>query len=184
MNGLNYIALRLQKTYYNAAFQNPLLLTDWVNAHPKGKKLFCLGDGHPGVWKLISELSEPENRCEILDWDHLRENLYKVGGSLKRLKKAESYLWSGEVDSAKALFETLKSKRARNFCEYLKRHRSRIIDYKQWQEEKKSSIGSGAVESAIKQIDLRLKLPGAQWNKNQVNQILQLRCAYLNGQLA
>jgi hypothetical protein len=43
---------------------------------------------------------------------------------------------------------------------------------------------SGAVESAIKQIDLRLKLTGTQWKSTNVNQILQLRCAYLNGQLA
>jgi len=26
---------------------------------------------------------------EILDWYHLKENLYKVGGSLKRLTQAE-----------------------------------------------------------------------------------------------
>lgn len=181
---LEYKAVRLQKNYYNAAFQNPLMLTDWVNSQPMGNNLYCLGDGHAGVWKLIGELAQSETRCEILDWYHLRENLYKVGGSLKRLKKAESYLWSGQVDSAKALFELLLSKRSQNFCEYLKRHSPRIINYQKWQQTQKSSIGSGAVESAIKQIDLRLKLPGAQWNKNQVNQILQLRCAYLNGQLA
>ncbi|AUB35144.1 hypothetical protein COO91_01009 [Nostoc flagelliforme CCNUN1] len=40
------------------------------------------------------------------------------------------------------------------------------------------------MESAIKQIGLRLKLSGAQWNPVNVPSILQLRCAYLNGQLA
>jgi hypothetical protein len=53
-----------------------------------------------------------------------------------------------------------------------------------YQAESLCSIGSGAVESAIKQIDLRLKLTGAQWKAANVNQMLQLRCAYLNGQLA
>ncbi len=47
-----------------------------------------------------------------------------------------------------------------------------------------SSIGSGAVESAVKQIDRRLKISGAQWKLGNVSRILQLRCAYLNGLLA
>jgi hypothetical protein len=46
------------------------------------------------------------------------------------------------------------------------------------------SIGSGTVESAVKQIDRRLKISGSQWKPENVNQILQLRCAYLNGLLA
>jgi hypothetical protein len=31
-------------------------------------------------------------KCEVLDWYHLKENLYKVGRSLKRLKRAENFL--------------------------------------------------------------------------------------------
>ncbi|HEY9783663.1 MAG TPA: ISKra4 family transposase, partial [Leptolyngbyaceae cyanobacterium] len=34
-----------------------------------------------------------------------------------------------------------------------------------------------------KQIDRRLKISGAQWKSENVNQVLQLRCAYLNGLL-
>jgi hypothetical protein len=45
-------------------------------------------------------------------------------------------------------------------------------------------VRSGAVESAIKQIDRRMKVSGAQWKPENVPQALQLRCAYLNGQLA
>lgn len=56
--------------------------------------LVCLGDGHQGVWNLVKEFgSDCFSRWEILDWYHLKENLYKVGGSLKRLKKAEALLW-------------------------------------------------------------------------------------------
>ena len=181
---LEYKALRLQGIDYNAAFQNNLFLIDWVNSQHLVNPLVCLGDGHDGVWKLIRELATQDTRWEILDWYHLRENLYKVGGSLKRLKQAESCLWSGQVDEAKALFTDCRRKQARNFIEYLNNHSARIVNYKYYQAEQLTSIGSGAVESAIKQIDLRLKLAGAQWNSNNVNQMLQLRCAYLNGQLA
>jgi hypothetical protein len=41
-------------------------------------------------------------------------------------------------------------------------------------------IGSGSVESWIKQIGSRVKIAGAQWNPKNVSQILKLRCAYLN----
>jgi hypothetical protein len=121
---------------------------------------------------------------EILDWYHLCENLYKVGGSLKRLKQAKSYLWQGEVDRAIALSTDCQHRQAHNFIVYLNKHRSRIVNYQYYQAESLCSIGSEAVESAIKQIDLGLKLTGAQWKAVNVNQMLQLRCAYLNGELA
>ena len=101
---LEYKAVRLQGIYYNAAFKANDFLSDWVNSQKLVKPLVCLGDGHDGVWKLINDLATPLTRCEILDWYHLSENLYKVGGSQKRLKKAESFLWEGKIDEAITLF--------------------------------------------------------------------------------
>ncbi len=111
------------------------------------------------------------------------ENLYKVGGSLKRLKTAETLLWQGKVEETKALFSNCRGKQVKNFIAYLDKHNSRIVNYNCYQEEKLCSIGSGAVESAIKQIGARIKISGAQWNIESVNQILSVRCAYLNGLL-
>jgi hypothetical protein len=59
-----------------------------------------------------------------------------------------------------------------------------VNSQKYFQGQKICSIGSGAVESAVKQIAHRVKLTGAQWKKENVPHILQLRCAYLNGKLA
>lgn len=137
-----------------------------------------------GVWNLVKEFgSEQFNRVEILDWYHLKENLYKVGGSLKRIKAAEALLWLGEVEETKALFINCRGKQVKNFLAYLDKHRSRIINYSYYQSEQLCSIGSGAVESAIKQIGARIKISGAQWNIESVNKILGVRCAYLNGLL-
>jgi hypothetical protein len=58
------------------------------------------------------------------------------------------------------------------------------VNYRDFQAQQLGSIGSGAVESAVKQIDRRLKISGAQWKMENVAPILQLRCAYLNGLLA
>jgi hypothetical protein len=45
------------------------------------------------------------------------------------------------------------------------------------------SIGSGAVESTVKQINRRTQISGAQWKEDNVPQVLAQRCAYLNGSL-
>ena len=59
---------------------------------------------------MFQEIGVTEQRQEILDWYHLKENFYKAGGSLKRLKQAESLLWSGQVNEVINLFKELKRK--------------------------------------------------------------------------
>ena len=170
--------------YCGAFFQNNQDLIDGSNSQKLLHPMYCIGDGHPGIWNLFQEIGVTQRRQEILDWYHLKENLYKAGGSLKRSKQAESLLWSGQVNQVINLFKDLKIKAFQTFCTYLKTHSSRIVNYKYYQEESLSSIGSGTVESIIKQIGLRVKLSGAQWNIESVSSILSLRCAYLNGQLS
>lgn len=137
----DYKGVRLQGIYYGAFFQNNLSLTDWVNSQRLTNPLTCLGDGHDGVWNLFKEIGTASQRQEILDWYHLRENLYKVGGSLKRLKQAETLLWQGQVDAVRALFAECRRKQAQNFCTYLDKHRCRIVNYAYFQAEQVSSIG-------------------------------------------
>ena len=181
----DYKTVRLQGIYYGAFFDDNQSLIDYVNSQQLASPLVCLGDGHDGVWNLVKEFGQDQlARWEILDWYHLKENLYKVGGSLKRLKAAETLLWQGQVESAKILFKNCRGKQAKNFIAYLEKHLARIINYSYYQSEELCSIGSGAVESAIKQIGVRLKISGAQWNVGSVNHILSVRCAYLNGLLA
>lgn len=180
----DYKAVRLQGIYYGAFLDSNQSLIDYVNSQQLVNPLVCLGDGHDGVWNLVKEFAIANQRWEILDWFHLKENLYKVGGSVKRLKKAETLLWQGQVEAAQALFADCKGKQAKNFCTYLERHRLRIVNYSYCQAEQICSVGSGAVESAIKLLGTRMKITGAQWKAKNVNQVLSVRCAYLNGTLA
>jgi hypothetical protein len=102
---------------------------------------------------------------------------------LKRLKQAEALLWQGQVEAVRALFSNCRLKQAKNFCAYIEQQRQRIVNYSYYQSEQLCSVGSGAVESAIKQIGMRVKISGAQWKAENVNQVLSVRCAYLNGLL-
>lgn len=177
----DYKAVRLHGQATGAWFQDNAALIKWVLAQPLASELTCIGDGHDGIWNIIKELAAADHRREILDWYHLRENLYKVGGSLKRLRQAEAQLWRGQIDAALDLFLNCSLKQAHNFCEYLNKHRHRSVNYEYFQAEQICSIGSGAVESAVKQIARRLQISGAQWNQENVPQVLAHRCAYLNG---
>ena len=175
----NYKAVKIHEQVGMAFFQNNQSLVEWVERQPLSQNLNCLGDGHDGVWNIIQQIGTKHQRREILDWYHLVENLYKVNGSNQRIKKAKNYLWYGLVDEAIAVFDDLKKKQARNFQNYLRKHRLRIPDYQLYQQ-LGICIGSGSVESWIKQIASRVKIIGAQWNPKNVSQILRLRCAYLN----
>ena len=104
------------------------------------------------------------------------------GGSLRRLEKAEKLLWEGDVEKVVSLFSDCKFKRATNFVDYITKHRTRIPEYGYLQQ-LGLTIGSGSVESSIKQIGRRIKISGAQWKKENVAQVLKHRCSYLNGYL-
>lgn len=178
-----YKALRVNNNNVGMAwFQADSSLLNWVETLCLAAVLYCLGDGHAGVWSLYQQMGRATQRDEILDWFHLNENLHKVGGSLKRIKQAESLLWEGKVEEASQLFEGLRSKQAKRFRAYLAGHRSRIPNYRYYQMEG-LPIGSGPVESLIKQIDARIQVTGAQWKPENVSQLLSLRCSYLNQQL-
>jgi hypothetical protein len=91
----------------------------------------------------------------------------------------QTFFRSPWVDSAIAVFDGLCSRQAHNFQTYSRKHRERIPWYGQYQQ-LGIAIGSGDVESKIKQVGARVKLPGAMWLPQNVPRILRLRCAYLN----
>ena len=119
-----------------------------------------MGDGDDGVWNLFNQIGTTEQRREVLDWYHLIENLHKVGGSLKRLRRVESQLWQGSTVEAIAEFVGFRGKESENFPNYLRKHQSRILNYQNYQN-LGIDIGSGAVESLIKQIGATIKIVGA-----------------------
>ena len=175
--------VNLHECGVGAFFQDNPSLVNWVNEPPWSNPLTCLGDGHDGIWNIFQEIDEESQRREILDWYHLVENLGKVGGSQQRLDGVESSLWRGQVDEAIELFNDWCNERVSNFITYLNQHRHRIVNYDYYQSEG-ISIGSGAIESTIKQIGRRIKISRAQWEKDNVSQVLKQRSAYLNGEFS
>jgi hypothetical protein len=178
---LDYKAITLHDSMCGAWFQENDELLKYANSQPLAKPISCLGDGHPGIWNIMRGIQKAEERREVLDWYHLMENLHKVGGSLQRLKEVRALLWQGNIEEAKKAFSDWFNppKEIVNFLEYLEDHKRRIPNY-QLDQEKGLCIGSGAVESTIKRIGARIKIAGAQWNIENLSNVLKQRCSYLN----
>lgn len=176
----DYKVVNLHEGGIEAFYRDNPRLVEWVNQQPLASPLVCLGDGHDGIWNLFAQIGPDIQRVEILDWYHLVENLGRVGGSQQRLDAVEACLWKGDIEGAVKHFDDWPHERSERFIAYLQKHRHRIVNYSYYQAEG-ISVGSGKVESTVKQIGQRMKLSGAQWDKNNVPQVLMQRCAYLNG---
>ena len=70
----------------------------------------------------MSQFDPQGETRQILDWFHLVENLYKIGGFNKRIAQGKKLHWQGKVHETLALFSSLKKKAAHNFCTYLQNH--------------------------------------------------------------
>ena len=161
-------------------------LAQRVRGRPGLEEATFIADGHPGVWNVMA-LMRPEHfdseaaktrgaTLEILDWYHLKENVHKTRWGKARKERICDLLWEGKV--SEALAKEVRDPNC-NLWNYLDTHRHRVVNYKARQEAG-LIIGSGAVESTVKQVNARMKLPGAWWNPENVNPMLNLRTAYLN----
>lgn len=177
-----YKAVSLHGQGVAAFFKDNQRLLQWLNAQPRAPIVACLGDGHDGIWKLFAQVGEPCQRFEVLDWYHLKQNAQPVRGSPVQLTLLLDLLWHGQPLDARSYLFKYRLWGATAFVGYLQHHQHRIINYAARQAAG-GSIGSGSVESLVKQIAARVKLSGAQWSRTNVPNVLLHRCAYLNGAL-
>ena len=70
----DYKAIRADNLVTKATFRENEVLIEWVNRQELSDPLTCLGDGHPGIWKIIGQIEAPVEKREVLDWFHLVEN--------------------------------------------------------------------------------------------------------------
>ena len=85
----DYKLVSLHGNVCEAFFQDPEGLKNWSNVQPLSPIVTFLGDGHPGIWNAVESFATQSwlIRREVLDWYHLKENLFKVGGSLRSCSK-------------------------------------------------------------------------------------------------
>jgi hypothetical protein len=180
-----YKAVRINTQGESRAwFQDNEALVETLGTRAMAEVVVCLGDGHNGIWNLHEAIvPKLHQRFEILDWCHLKENLYHLSSQEVDREGVESDLWKGNVQAALSKLAVCDSEAAEQFQNYLLKHQHRIPNYDYYSAEDLCSVGSGAVESLVKEIDQRLQIVGSRWKPTHVPKVLAQRCAYLNEEL-
>jgi len=111
-----YKTARLQGLYYGAFFQDNLSLVNWINSQKLTNPFYCLGDGHSGIWNIVEDIGDKEQRIEIIDWYHLMENLYKIEAKKYQIEQVKALLWMGQIKEAIDYLHSNDLKGSNQFC--------------------------------------------------------------------
>jgi hypothetical protein len=162
----------------------------WLGAQTR---VVVIGDGSEWIWKRAERFVR---RCEILDFWHALEYAWayarlQFGDGSRRaeawVRRVAQDLKAGEVDAVIARLHTLQptSAESRTALETLMRYYTTHAARMQYDEYHRLGygIGSGAVESAHKQVvHARLRQAGMRWSARGAGRVLALRLYLLNGE--
>ena len=150
---------------------------------PTAKARAVIGDGAAWVWS-VAEAVCPDGR-QIVDWFHAVQHLADAAIALypndndakqrqRWLKTHKDHLYMGRTHKIMAALH--KRERA-DLAGYFEGHQRRM-QYLEFREAG-FPIGSGTVESGVKQFKQRLTGPGMRWNVDNANRMLVIRAAVL-----
>jgi hypothetical protein len=150
-----------------------------------------VGDGAPWIWNLASEHFSSSR--QVVDWYHAKQHLYTVANALFGQDTAESHAWvkqketplyQGHARQIANEFRDLAKTKPRS-AKVLRReagyfeNNQRRMQYLETREDG-FPIGSGMIESGIKQFRSRLVGPGMHWKRESAERILPLRAVILS----
>ncbi len=150
-----------------------------------------LGDGAPWIWNLTSEHFGTSR--QVVDWFHAKAHLYAAGNLLhgegspqaqRWVKGLETPLYQGHAERIATQLKTLAAnhrrlaKGLRTEAGYFEKNQRRM----QYLETREDGlpIGSGMVESGIKQFRTRFTGPGMRWSRAGAERLLPVRAAILS----
>lgn len=165
----------------------------------QAKQVILIADGAEWIWKhippLLEKLNSPKETYQLLDFYHVTERLQKFADvafsdeserkqwfkqARKTLKKSQALTVIRQMDEfiAKATGERCQTMVIqRNYL--LRAYREGRLKYAQVSAQK-LPIGSGAIESLIRQVvNLRIKGNSKFWLKNNAEIMLHLRCQWM-----
>lgn len=150
---------------------------------PTAKERAVIGDGAAWVWNVAEDVC-PDGR-QIVDWFHAVQHLVEAANALypddkhlhKRqrwLKTYKDHLYMGRIHK---IIAALVKQERQDLAGYFETHHRRM-QYLEFREER-FPIGSGVIESGVKQFKQRLTGPGMRWNADNANRMLVIRAAVL-----
>jgi len=150
---------------------------------PTARNRSVVADGALWIWEVAEDVC-PDGQ-QVVDWYHATEHLYKAAVALyphdadqsKRqhwFKKYKQHLYMGRIEK---IISVLHKRDVSQFAPYFERHKRRM-QYLEFREEG-LPIGSGTVESGVKQFKQRLCGTGMRWNRDNAKRMIILRSAIL-----
>jgi hypothetical protein len=151
---------------------------------PTAKERAVIGDGAAWVWNVAEDVC-PDGR-QIVDWFHAVQHLVEAAYALypddqhfhKRqrwLKTYKEHLYMGRIHK---IVDALCKRERDDLAGYFENHQRRM-QYLEFHEEG-LPIGSGVIESGVKQFKQRLTGAGMRWNADNANRMLLIRAAVLS----
>jgi len=153
---------------------------------PTARHRSVVADGALWIWDVAEDVC-PDGQ-QVVDWYHAVEHLYKVAVALypnesdfdKRNRWFKIYkkqLYMGQIDK---IISVLHKRDVPQLATYFERHKRRM-QYLQFREDG-LPIGSGTVESGVKQFKQRLCGTGMRWKLDQAKRMILLRAIVLGHQ--
>jgi hypothetical protein len=139
-------------------------------------------DGAPWIWSVSSD-NFPRS-VQIVDWYHARQHLAQAAQArfpnqpqqaATWLQTHSDVLFEGPLEP---LLSELNQADLSEFAHYFETHQSRMryLDF----QEAGFPIGSGSVESEVKQFKQRLAAPGMRWSRTGAQRMIPIRAAVLD----
>lgn len=155
---------------------------------PTAKERAVIGDGAAWIWSVAEDVC-PDGR-QIVDWFHAVLHLSEAALALypddqdanqrrRWLKTYQQHLYMGRVHK---IIAALQQRKREDLAGYFEHHQRRM-QYLEFREEG-FPLGSGTVESGVKQFKQRLTGTGMRWNANNADRMLVIRAAVLGNDFA
>ena len=149
---------------------------------PEAAESCVTSDGATWIWNLVADLF-PDS-VQIVDWFHACQHLDTAAKALfpddplaasRWFCQHQTSLFQGQLQT---IIDPLQQAGLPELAHYFQTHQRRM----QYQEfsEHPYPIGSGCVESGVKQFKARLTGPGMRWSRLNAERMLTLRSAVLS----
>ncbi len=149
---------------------------------PQAAQTCITSDGAAWIWNLVADYFP--DCIQIVDWFHACQHLAQAAQALFPDNPAQATTWTKTMQTA--LFEgqvwqiirALQQANLPDHAHYFKTHQRRMR-YHEFREDG-FPIGSGTVESGVKQFKARLTGPGMRWSRPAAERMFVLRSAVLD----
>lgn len=152
---------------------------------PTAKERAVVADGAAWIWNVAEDVC-PDGR-QMVDGFHALQHLSEAAqavypdenDSQNRTQWRKTYQDHRYMGRVHQLIAVLKKRKQDDLATYFERHQRRMT-YLEFREEG-FPIGSGTVESGVKQFKQRLSGSGMRWNADNADRMLVIRAAVLGG---